>query len=35
MLLNEQNLHKMLAYEQKLFQAATRNTESGSKTVEN
>ena len=35
MLLNEQNLHKMLSDKQKLFQAATRNTEADSKTVEN
>ena len=35
MLLNEQNLHKMLSYKQKLFQAATSNTEAGSKTLEN
>ena len=35
MQLNEQNLRKMLSYKQELFQAATWNTEAGSKTVEN
>ena len=35
MLLNEENLNKMLSNKQKLFQAATWNTEAGSKTVEN
>ena len=34
MQLNEQKLRKM-SYKQELFQAATGNTEAGSKTVEN